>query len=336
VVDAVHDVLQRALARRGQENPGNAGAREVLRQAFFVAPFARVVDNDGVVDAVPRVIDTGRVSGVDHLDERAIGEDGVILLIDGDRALERAVHRVAAQQTGTFHQVVGGTTAHDDRTQAQALAAAAMFDQDAGQQPADATEAVEHDVGTGAIVESVLADDVGEFTAQVFLQGDAPILLPKAEGEPGEVDRRCSEVEAVDSLQNRQGLFERKLDIRYMAGEPVCFEQAHDRLVDQAATVDARHDGVVPVEAPDQGDHRLSESLAITPRCTGTISVLDHRVAFLNHRWLVSPATRGPGVIAYSSSASSLGSSKSFDASSSTLTSLKVSTRTDFTNRSER
>jgi len=38
----------------------------------------------------------------------------------------------------------------------------------------------------------------------------------------------------------------------------------------------------------------------------------------------------------YSSSASSLGSSKSLLESSSTLTSLKVSTRTDFTKRSER
>src|SRR5690554_6887703 len=40
--------------------------------------------------------------------------------------------------------------------------------------------------------------------------------------------------------------------------------------------------------------------------------------------------------VAYSSSASSLGSSSSLAFSSSTFTSLKVSTRTDFTNRSER
>src|SRR3954447_27006417 len=44
----------------------------------------------------------------------------------------------------------------------------------------------------------------------------------------------------------------------------------------------------------------------------------------------------GAGEDSYSSSASSLGSSNSFAASSSTLTSLNVSTRTALTNRSER
>lgn len=57
-------------------------------------------------------------------------------------------------------------------------------------------------------------------------------------------------------------------------------------------------------------------------------------------RYVLTPRLRERDIerrrAAYSSSASSLGSSKSLAESSSMLTSLKVSTRTDFTNRSDR
>ena len=59
VVDAVHDVLQLALARCGEKNAGNARARQVLGQAVGVTPSAGVVHEQRVFDAVLGVVDRG-------------------------------------------------------------------------------------------------------------------------------------------------------------------------------------------------------------------------------------------------------------------------------------
>ena len=70
----------------------------------------------------------------------------LFFLVDGDGAVEGAVHRVAAQQAGALDQVVVAALAHHDGAQPQLFAAAGVLDQDAGQQAADAAEAVEHDI----------------------------------------------------------------------------------------------------------------------------------------------------------------------------------------------
>ena len=57
VVDAVHDVLDRALAGRGEQHAGDPGGPEVLREPLLVAPAAGVVDDDRVADAVGGVVD---------------------------------------------------------------------------------------------------------------------------------------------------------------------------------------------------------------------------------------------------------------------------------------
>ena len=106
VVDAVHDVLQLALARSGQQYPCNALALQVLGQALGVAPAARVVHDERVVDAVRGVVDRGGVVRVDDLDLDAVGGDGVGFLVDPDGAFEGTVDRVAAQQAGALGKVV--------------------------------------------------------------------------------------------------------------------------------------------------------------------------------------------------------------------------------------
>ncbi len=58
------------------------------------------------------------------------------------------------------------------------MAAAGLFDQEAGQEPADAAEAVEDDVGAGAVVAAALAHDLGEFGAEELIQGGAVALGP--------------------------------------------------------------------------------------------------------------------------------------------------------------
>ena len=102
VVDAVHDVLQLALARSGEEDAGHALALQVLGQALGVAPAAGVVHHQRVLDAVGGVVDGGGVVRVDDLDLHAVGGDGVGFLVHPDGALERAVDRVAAQQAGAL------------------------------------------------------------------------------------------------------------------------------------------------------------------------------------------------------------------------------------------
>ena len=85
---------------------------EVLGQALAVAPLAGVVDHDGVLDAVLGVVDLRGGVGVDDVDHVAVGDDGVLFLVDRDGAVEGAVDRVAAQQAGALDEVVGRPAAH--------------------------------------------------------------------------------------------------------------------------------------------------------------------------------------------------------------------------------
>ena len=71
-----------------------------------------------------------------------------VLLVDGDGAGERAVHRVARQQAGALDEVVVGSAAHDDRAQPQPVPVAGVADQDAGEEATDAAEPVQHDIGS--------------------------------------------------------------------------------------------------------------------------------------------------------------------------------------------
>ena len=101
--------------------------------------------------------------------------------------------------------------ADHDGAQAQAVAAAGLLDQEAGEQPADAAEAVEHDVGAGAVVGAALADNLGEFGAEELLQAARRRPRPVLLGEAGDVDRRGAEVELGQGLQERGGLLEAQL-----------------------------------------------------------------------------------------------------------------------------
>ena len=100
------------------------------------------------------------------------------------------------------------TLADHDGAQPQAVAAAGLLDQDAGQQPADAAEAVEDDVGAGAVVAAALADDLGQFLAEELFQGGAIALCLVLLGQPGDVDRCGAELQLGQGVQQRGGLFE--------------------------------------------------------------------------------------------------------------------------------
>ena len=264
VVDAAHDVGQATLAGGGEEHAGDARALQVLGETQLVAPLAGVVDDDRVVDAVLGVVDARGAVGVDDLDERAVGEDRVVVLVDRDRAGEGAVDRVAAQQAGALGQVVVGALAHDDGAQPQAVAGAGVLDEDAGEQTADAAEAVEDDVGALALVTAVLADDVAELGTQEVLEGDALAGLEAAAVQARDVDGGGAGLEGGERLEHGEGVVEGQLDVD-AAGETVRLEDVGRRLAEEGAAVDRRHDAELAVEAAHDGDHRLGLGLSVGP-----------------------------------------------------------------------
>ena len=67
-------------------------------------------------------------------------------------------------------------------------------------------------------------------------------------------------------LQQRDRLLEEQFFLLDPAGEAVCLEDVHGRLVDQAAAVDGGHHVVVAVQPTDQRNHRLGERLTAHPR----------------------------------------------------------------------
>ena len=264
VVDPADDVGQATLARRREQHAGDAGAGEVLGQALLVAPLAGVVDDDRVVDAVLRVVDARRVVGVDDLDEGAVGEDRAGLLVDGDRAGEGAVDRVAAQQAGALGQVVVGALAHDDGAQAQAVTGAGVLDEDAREQTADTAEAVEDDVGARQLALAVLADDVSELGAQEVLERDTLAGLEAAAVQAGDVDGGRAGLKGGERLEHRQGVVDGQRDVD-ATGEAVRLEHVGRGLAEEGAAVDRGHDPELAVESAHDGDHRLRLGLAVGP-----------------------------------------------------------------------
>ena len=271
LIDACDDVGQVALARSREEHPRDSGALEVLREAATVAPPAGVVDDDRVLDAVGRVVHAGRVVRVDDLDARAVGEDGVRVLVHGDGALERPVDRVPTQQARSLHQVVVAPLAHDDRPKVEAVAPACVGDEDPGEQAPDPTEAVEDDIRprpTVAVLPpgcSLAAGDLAELRPHPLRQVGVAALLLVLPRQPGQVHRGGPGIDGRERLENGQRVVQVELDVVDPSGESVCLDEVDGGLVDEPAPVDRCHDVVLAVEPPDDGDHRLREGLTLGP-----------------------------------------------------------------------
>ena len=277
VVDAVHDVLQRALARSREQHPGDTRAGQVLAESVGVAPASRVVDHDSVLDAVSGVVDGGRVARVDDLDQRAVGEDRVAHRVDGDGALEWSVHRVAAQQARPLDDVVIRPAAHHDGPQAQTLSPAGVVNQDAREETSDPAEAVQHDIRARGDEVTLPVDDIRQLGPEEFLPAAPGTLEFVGHGQPAEVDRRGPEPEGAEGLQQRQGLLQGQFHIVDVAREAVRLEQSDHRLVDQSPAVHARDDVIFPIQTADQGDHLFSECLPVDPRGQSAIRFLKQK-----------------------------------------------------------
>uniref|UniRef100_A0A0N4ZIW0 NAD-specific glutamate dehydrogenase n=1 Tax=Parastrongyloides trichosuri TaxID=131310 RepID=A0A0N4ZIW0_PARTI len=260
-VHAVHDVLHGALAGSGEQHARDAGRLQVLAQALGIAPAARVVDEDRVLDAVLRVVDARGIVRVDDLDAHAVGGDGVVFFVDGDGAIERTVHRVATQQAGTLDQVVLGALAHNDGTQAQAVAAARVIDDDAGEQAADAAEAVEHDVALWCALGTV--EHLGKLLTQVGVKlGIGGAFADKT----CHVNRRGVRRKLVDLLEHGESFIERELTVAELARLFVSLDDAGGRQTHQALTVNGCHHAAVAVQGTNVRDHPLGQLFVAVPR----------------------------------------------------------------------
>src|SRR5690606_8198537 len=279
MVDAMHDVLQLALARRGQYHAGNAWALEVLAEAFGVAPLTGVVHQQRVLDAVLGVVHRGRIVGVDHLDQVAVGSDGVVFSVDMDGAVERTMYRIAAQQAGALDQVIVGALAHDDGAQAQAVAATGLLDQDTCQQATNTAEAVEHHVsafvtGSGG----ALVRHFGELFANELLECTAIAFGLELAYQLAQVDRSGAQVHFAHGLEDRVGLVDRQFRLvgLTVASEAMRLENGDHRAVDQATAVDGSHHVVITVQLTNQRNHRFGERFAVNPFTKTLVGLLSH------------------------------------------------------------
>src|SRR5699024_1795491 len=267
VVDAEDEVLDVALARCGEQRACNTLGLQVLAQALTVAPHTGVVDDDGVVDAVLGVVDLGRLVGVDDLDRGAVGPDDVVLLVDPNGAVEAAMDGVAAQQGGTLLQVVLGVLTDDDGTQARAGLLGALGEQNAGQEAADAAEAVEDDVGGRAVTAG--ADDVGELLLEELIDGgsvsEIATLVLECGGQGAKVRGDGVQVELCDALEDRHGVRDRQVVVDDATCEAVLLQNVGLSNVDELATEDGRHDVLFAAELPEQRDHLFRQGDALVP-----------------------------------------------------------------------
>ncbi|MCY1433591.1 hypothetical protein D9M71_496240 [compost metagenome] len=182
-----------------------------------------------------------------------------MLFVDSDGAIERTMHRVTTQQAGALDQVIGSTFAHDDGTQAQAVATTGFFDQDARQQTADTTKAIQHDISTLAGRGVLLANHVGQLFAYELLGSTAVAFLLELVGQLAQVDRSGAQFQLAHGLEQWECLVDREFGFISLAmtGKAVSFEDRDHRTVDQAAAIDRAHHIVIAVELTDKRDHRF-------------------------------------------------------------------------------
>ena len=207
----------------------------MLGQSFLVSPCPRVVDQDGVVDPVLRVVDGRPVFRIDHPHDVAVDDQALVVFVDPDGAVERAVHRVPTQQRRPLLDVVGATEQNHVLRLLQGF------------------HMTPDDMGTG------FADEIHR--RDVF----APLLaLHQPYRQLADVGVGRTEIKLRQRLDDRIALELRQFVLGDLANETVrLHDVGHTAVVQRApVTID---DDVLAVEVADDGDHRLRQRLALLP-----------------------------------------------------------------------
>src|SRR5699024_8456673 len=206
------------------------------------------------------------------LDERPVGEDRLVLLVDGDRPVELPVHGVAAQERGPLDDVraTAAAAAHDDRAQAQSRAAGAV-DEDAGQEAADPAEAVQDHVSWALGRLCGPAQGLGE-----LLRQDGGNIAAGADirGEPAQVYRAGAQVQLGQLPGDRECLVQVQVDAVEVAGVAVRLDDPGDGLVEQAAPVHGQPDIALAVQAAHGGGQLLRCAVLGRPALGGGLDLV--------------------------------------------------------------
>lgn len=174
------------------------------------------------------------------------------------------MHGVAAQQARALLEVVLAALAHDDGAQPQAEAAAGVADEDAGEEPPDAAEAVEHDIGRLVLRPRLERRDL---LAGVLLEAG----LGGVDQDAAEVERDAAHAELVDDAQDGHGV----LDAKHALAHPPCplvgLQDLDRRLVDELLPVHVRDDVALPVQAAEDRHGELCEGETVEPGLVGVV-----------------------------------------------------------------
>ena len=224
------------------------------------------------------VIHLGWRFGVDHLNQVAVGREGVVLFVDGDGAIELAVYRVAAQQTGALDQVIGRAFTHNNGAQTQAVAATGFLDQDARQQTADTTEAIQHHVSAFTGFAVLLAGYFHQFIFGELLDATALAFNLELADHLAQVNRGSTQLELAHGLEHLEGVVHRQLAVTGQAvtGEAMGLENVDHRTVDQTTAVDRGDHVVVTVELANHRNHRFRKGFSIDPLTETLVGLLSH------------------------------------------------------------
>ena len=237
----------------------------MLLKARNVAPAAGVVHQQGVVDAVLGVVDSGRVGGVNEANRNTVSDDGAVLFVHLNNALEGAVNRVALQQGCTLDQVLITVLTHHNSAQVQARAQrrGGTLQQNTSQQATNTTEAVQHNVLLLRLITLVVHGGTQLLGQPHGQLGGARLVVCLVQSS--NVNRASAQVQlnqGANQLERVRGVQGRTIDVGY---EIVQLQQLNDRLVDQAAAVNAQHHAVLAVQLTDEGDQLLCGSLTVNP-----------------------------------------------------------------------
>ena len=269
VVNPVHNILDVTFTRRCQQNPADPLGFQVQTKPGLVAPDTCVVNNNRIVNAVLGVIHLIRARRVDHLDKVAIGDQRRVFFVHGDRTVEGAVNRIAAQQAGAlFEVIVCPTLTNHDGTQTQVVTATGLLDHDPGQQPPDPPETVKHHVfgvvfGIFLRLGLILADNRANLTLEKVIKRSAFFL--EFHRELADIHVPATQLHLVHCLQNRQGVVNRQLAVFNLTHKAVRANDVDDRLVDNGPAIHRRDHIVFTVETADQRNHGFRSGFSFRP-----------------------------------------------------------------------
>lgn len=153
-----------------------------------------------------------------------------------------------------------------------------VFDQDARQQAADTTEAVQHNVGAFTGRGVLLANHIGHLFTHELLGGTAGAFFAEFVGQLAQVYRGRAELELAHGFEQWECFVDGEFAVvgGTVTRKAVGFENRDDGLVDQAAAIDRAHHIVIAVQLTDKRDHRFCECFTVDPFTKTLVGLLSH------------------------------------------------------------